>query len=77
MTRKPTTKQPQKVTKAPNKPEAVCNGVTCSQFAECKRVNYEDRCVCKEGYIGDGSSCKGELKFLDYNILSQFVESDV
>eukprot|EP00794_Sanderia_malayensis_P020432 gene20432-22446_t len=34
-----------------------CNGDVCSEFAICRRNSIEDKCVCKEGYVGNGTIC--------------------
>ncbi|MDN0705612.1 hypothetical protein FCX65_25550 [Escherichia coli] len=33
----------------------------CSQHADCKNTMGSYRCLCKEGYTGDGFTCTGRL----------------
>lgn len=33
----------------------------CSPHADCKNTMGSYRCLCKEGYTGDGFTCTGEL----------------
>ena len=38
----------------------VCNGITCDQNAFCKKLESDNSCACLEGYIGNGTHCKGK-----------------
>ena len=39
--------------------EPVSNHTPCNIREECKAVNGEPTCVCKDGYIRIGEACKG------------------
>ena len=44
-----------------SKAKPVCF-TQCSENAECKNVNGQNKCICKEGFIGNGTSCKGKIQ---------------
>ena len=33
----------------------------CSENAECKNINGMQKCICKAGFTGNGTNCKGNL----------------
>lgn len=36
---------------------AYCDGELCSKNATCQNINGRKKCVCKDGFIGNGSNC--------------------
>ena len=53
-----TTKNPIETHQSTAKP--VCFS-QCSENAECKNVNGQSKCICMEGFIGNGTSCRGNI----------------
>ena len=46
-------------------PEARHN---CANYAECQDLEGKFKCICKEGYTGDGVYCAGGLTYSNISI---------
>ena len=45
--------------------ECLSNSRACDVTANCTNTDGSHNCTCKEGYTGDGQSCRGIITALD------------
>ena len=45
--------------------ECLSNSRACDVTANCTYTDGSHKCTCKEGYTGDGQSCRGIIIALD------------